>query len=163
MHIWMDVAAHAELVAGVAAHLEASDVANFTRVFALCATVEQELGEIGDEEERAELISAYGMEESGLDAVLRASVELLQLQNFFTVGPKEAHAWSLRRGTSALDAAGKIHTDIQRGFIRAEVIAYNDFVEHGGESAAKAAGKARLEGKDYIMEDGDIVHFRFNV
>ena len=156
-------AAHAEIVSEVAAHLEESDVSSFTRVFALCATVEQELGEIADAEERAELIEAYGMAESGLDAVLRASVDLLHLQPFFTVGPKEAHAWSVRRGTPAVEAAGKIHSDIERGFIRAEVIGYDDFVEHGGESGAKAAGKARLEGKDYVMQSGDVVHFRFNV
>jgi len=103
------------------------------------------------------------MERSGLDQVIEAGYRLLELQTFFTAGPKEVRAWTVRRGATAPQAAGRIHTDFERGFIRAEVVAFNDYVALGGEQPAKEAGKWRLEGKSYVMKEADVVHFRFNV
>jgi ribosome-binding ATPase YchF (GTP1/OBG family) len=104
-----------------------------------------------------------GMEAPGLDRVIRAGYKLLGLQTYFTAGPKEARAWTVRNGVSAPQAAGVIHTDFEKGFIKAEVIGYEDYVQYDGESGAKGAGRLRLEGKEYIVQDGDVVHFRFNV
>jgi ribosome-binding ATPase YchF (GTP1/OBG family) len=104
-----------------------------------------------------------GMEEPGLNRVIRAAYALLGLQTYFTAGPKEVRAWTVPSGATAPQAAGVIHTDFERGFIRAEVASYDDFVAHGGEQGAKEAGKLRLEGKDYTVRDGDVIHFRFNV
>ncbi|MEO1847051.1 MAG: DUF933 domain-containing protein, partial [Pseudomonadota bacterium] len=104
-----------------------------------------------------------GLAESGLDRVIQAGYVLLGLQTFFTAGPKEVRAWTVRIGATAPQAAGEIHTDFERGFIRAETIAYNDFIVNDGEHGAREAGRLRLEGKDYILSDGDIMHFRFNV
>jgi ribosome-binding ATPase YchF (GTP1/OBG family) len=104
-----------------------------------------------------------GLDEPGLNRVIRAGYELLGLQTFFTAGPKEARAWTVSKGATAPQAAGKIHTDFEKGFIRAEVVAYQDYVDANGEAGAKDAGKWRLEGKDYLMNEGDVVHFRFNV
>lgn len=132
------------------------------RVVPICAAVEAELAEL-DDADKAEFLSDLGQDEPGLNRVIRAGYELLGLQTFFTAGPKEARAWTVRRGATAPQAAGSIHTDFERGFIRAEVIAYDDYVALGGEQGAKEAGRMRLEGKDYIMRDGDVVHFRFNV
>ena len=103
------------------------------------------------------------MDESGLDKVIRAGYDLLGLQTFFTAGPKEVRAWTVRRGATAPQAAGEIHTDFERGFIRAETIAYDDFIGLNGEQGAREAGRLRLEGKEYVLSDGDIMHFRFNV
>jgi ribosome-binding ATPase YchF (GTP1/OBG family) len=103
------------------------------------------------------------MDEPGLNRVIRAAYGLLGLQTYFTVGPKEVRAWTVRAGATAPQAAGVIHTDFERGFIRAEVASYDDFVERGGEQGAREAGKLRLEGRDYVVRDGDIIHFRFNV
>ncbi|MGA8259111.1 MAG: redox-regulated ATPase YchF [Arenicellales bacterium] len=133
-----------------------------SRVVAICAAVEAELAEL-DDADKAEFLHELGQEEPGLNRVIRAGYELLGLQTFFTAGPKEARAWTVRRGATAPQAAGVIHTDFERGFIRAEVIAYEDFVALNGEQGAREAGKMRLEGKDYVMRDGDVVHFRFNV
>ena len=107
-------------------------------------------------------LTEMGLEEAGLDRLIRAGYELLALETYFTVGPKEARAWTIKNGTSAPQAAGVIHGDFERGFIRAETIAYLDFVELGGESPAKDAGKMRSEGKTYIVQDGDVMHFLFN-
>jgi GTP-binding protein YchF len=126
------------------------------------AAIEAELAGL-EEAERAEYLAALGQSEPGLDRVIRAGYALLGLQTFFTAGEKEARAWTIRRGSTAPQAAGVIHTDFERGFIRAEVIAYEDYVAGGGEAGAREAGKWRLEGKDYVMRDGDVVHFRFNV
>ena len=126
------------------------------------AAVESELGGL-DEAERIEYLAATGIEEPGLDRVVHAAYELLGLQTFFTNGPKEARAWTLRRGATALQAAGAIHSDFERGFIRAEVVGYDDYVGFGGEQGAKAAGRWRLEGRDYVVEEGDVVRFRFAV
>ena len=126
------------------------------------AAVEAELGGL-EEADRMEYLAAMGIDEPGLARVVRAVCELLGLQTFFTSGPKEARAWTLRRGATALQAAGAIHTDFERGFIRAEVVGYEDYVGLGGEQGAKAAGRWRLEGRDYVVEEGDVVRFRFAV
>jgi GTP-binding protein YchF len=128
----------------------------------LCAALEAELAGLSDDERR-EFLHELGLEEPGLNRLIRAGYELLGLQTFFTAGPKECRAWTCRANTRAPQAAGVIHNDFERGFIRAEVIGYDDFIRHRGEAGAKDAGLWRLEGKDYVLRDGDIVHFRFNV
>jgi GTP-binding protein YchF len=131
-------------------------------VVPICAKIESEIAEL-DEEEKTDFLADLGMEEPGLNRVIRAGYELLGLQTYFTAGKKEVRAWTVKVGATAPQAAGVIHTDFEKGFIRAEVTAYNDFVEFNGEQGAKDAGKWRLEGKEYIVKDGDVVHFRFNV
>jgi ribosome-binding ATPase YchF (GTP1/OBG family) len=131
-------------------------------VVAFCAKLEAEIEELSDAEAE-QFLADYGISESGLRSFLRASFDLLDMITFFTAGPKESHAWPIRRGLRAPQAAGKIHTDMERGFIRAEVIAYDDFVRDGGYVGAKDAGHLRLEGKDYLVQDGDVVVVRFNV
>jgi GTP-binding protein YchF len=116
-----------------------------------------------DDEDHDEMLAEYGLDEPGLNKVIRAAYHLLGLRTFFTVGPKEARAWTVRQGATAPKAAGEIHTDFEKGFIRAEVIAYDDFVGYGGEHGAKEAGKWRLEGRDYVVQEGDVIFFRFNV
>ena len=118
---------------------------------------------IDDPEERSEYLTALGLESSGLDRLNAAAYDALGLMSFYTMGKDEVRAWTIRKGSPAPAAGGKIHSDIERGFIRVEVIKYDDLVAAGSEAAAKAQGKALLKGKDYIMEDGDICHFRFNV
>ena len=131
------------------------------QVVPVCAAIEAELAVM--EEDRTEFLAEMGLEEPGLDRVVRAGYALLDLQTYFTAGVKEVRAWTVRVGATAPQAAGVIHTDFERGFIRAEVTAYDDFVAHKGEQGAKEAGKLRLEGKEYIVKDGDVMHFRFNV
>ena len=131
-------------------------------VVAVCAGIEAEIARL-EESDRQEFLHELGFEESGLDQVIRAGYALLELLTFFTVGKKEVRAWTVRSGSTAPQAAGRIHTDFERGFIRAEVTSYDDFVSLGGEHAAREAGKLRLEGKAYIVSEGDIMHFRFNV
>ncbi len=131
-------------------------------VVPVCAAIEAELIDMSDDEKR-EFLAEMGLDEPGLNRVIRASYKLLGLQTFFTAGEKEVRAWTVRQGALAPQAAGEIHTDFERGFIRAELASYDDFVATGGEQGAKEAGKLRLEGKDYVMKDGDVVHFRFNV
>lgn len=131
-------------------------------VVAVCASIEAELSEL-DDEDKKEFLDELGIEEPGLDRVIRAGYDLLHLHTYFTAGEKEVRAWTIPQGATAPQAAGKIHTDFERGFIRAEVIAYDDYVECNGENGAKDAGKKRLEGKDYIVKDGDVILFRFNV
>ena len=131
-------------------------------VVPVCAAIEAELVEM-DDEERKEFLDDMGLEEPGLDRVIRAGYKLLQLLTYFTAGVQEVRAWTVRANSTAPQAAGVIHTDFERGFIRAETIAYDDFVEFDGEHGAKEHGKLRLEGKDYIVQDGDVLHFRFNV
>jgi GTP-binding protein YchF len=126
----------------------------------ISAKIESEIAVLS-REERAEYLSAIELKEPGLDRLIRAGYELLHLVTFFTVGPKEARAWTITRGTKGPQAAGVIHTDFERGFIRAETIAYDDYVALGGEAGARDAGKLRLEGKDYVVADGDVMHFRF--
>jgi len=133
-----------------------------TRVVPVCAAVEAEVAQL-DREDRLEFLSALGLKESGLAAVIRAGYGLLDLLTFFTAGVQEVRAWTVTNGATAPNAAGRIHTDFERGFIRAEVTAYDDFITCNGEQGAKEAGKLRLEGKDYIVHEGDVMHFRFNV
>ncbi|MEM6300698.1 MAG: redox-regulated ATPase YchF [Pseudomonadota bacterium] len=132
------------------------------QVVVICNKLESEIIEL-DDEERDEFLQELGMEEPGLNRVIRAGYNLLNLHTYFTAGPKEARAWTVKVGATAPEAAAVIHTDFQKGFIRAEVIGFEDYVTLGGESAAKDAGKWRLEGKEYVVQDGDVVHFRFNV
>ncbi len=129
----------------------------------ISAAIEAEVAQLADAGEKRQFLSSLGLAESGLDRVIRAGYGLLDLVTFFTVGPKEAHAWTVPKGTKAPQAAGVIHSDFEQGFIRSETIAYADFVAHGGEAGAKEAGKMRLEGADYVIADGDILHIRFNV
>lgn len=131
-------------------------------VVAICNKLESEIAEL-ENEEKIEFLQDLGMEEPGLDRVIRAGYSLLGLQTYFTAGPKEVRAWTVRAGATAPEAAGVIHTDFEKGFIRAEIVGYADYVDNGGESGAKDAGKWRLEGKDYVVADGDVIHFRFNV
>ena len=131
-------------------------------VVAVCASIEAEIAQL-DEEDKREFLVDMGLTEPGLDRVIRAGYRLLNLQTFLTAGPKEARAWTVRVGATAPQAAGEIHTDFERGFIRAEVTSYDDYIAFNGEQGAREAGKLRLEGKDYIVQDGDVVHFRFNV
>ena len=131
-------------------------------VVPICNKIEAEIAELEDDE-RAEFLDALGIQEPVLNRVIRAGYRLLGLHHYFTAGPKEARAWTIPVGTKAPKAAGVIHTDFERGFIRAEVVGYEDFVANAGELGAKDAGKWRLEGKDYVVADGDVVHFRFNL
>ncbi|MFT7406051.1 redox-regulated ATPase YchF [Zhongshania sp.] len=131
-------------------------------VVPICNKLESEIAEL-NEDEKAEFLADLGMEEPGLDRVIRAGYQLLGLQTYFTAGVKEVRAWTIPVGATAPQSAGVIHTDFEKGFIRAEVIAYNDFIQYKGEQGTKDAGKWRLEGKDYVVKDGDVVHFRFNV
>lgn len=128
----------------------------------ICGKIESEIAELPSED-RQPYLEALGISESGLNRLALAGYNLLDLITFFTVGPKETHAWTATQGTKAPQAAGKIHTDFEKGFIRAEVISYSDYTTLGGESKAREAGKLRVEGKDYTVQDGDVVHFRFNV
>jgi hypothetical protein len=131
-------------------------------VVPICNKIESEIAEL-EEDEKADFLESLGFDEPGLNRVIRAGYHLLGLHHFFTAGPKEARAWTIPIGTRAPQAAGVIHTDFEKGFIRAEVIGYDDFVACGGEQGAKDAGKWRLEGKEYVVQDGDVILFRFNV
>ena len=131
-------------------------------VVIISAQIEAELALL-DTEERAEYLAELNLDEPGLDRLIHAGYALLDLQTYFTVGPKEAHAWTIKKGTNGPKAAGVIHGDFEKGFIRAETISYEDFIACGGEQGAKEAGKMRAEGKEYIVQDGDVLHFRFNV
>jgi GTP-binding protein YchF len=132
------------------------------QVVAVCAAIEAEISQLEDAD-RAEFLKELGLDEPGLNRVIRAGYALLGLQTYFTAGEKEVRAWTVRKGATAPQAAGVIHTDFERGFIRAEVIAYDDYIALKGEQGAKEAGKLRLEGKEYIVREGDVMHFRFNV
>jgi GTP-binding protein YchF len=132
------------------------------RVVAICAKIEMELGEV-EESEREHFLHDLGLKEPGLNAVVREAYDLLGLQTYFTAGKTEVRAWTVRKGAKAPEAAGVIHTDFEKGFIRAEVMKYNDLVRLGNEAAVKVAGLLRSEGKEYLVEDGDVMHFRFNV
>ncbi len=133
-----------------------------SQVVAICADIEAEISEL-DAQEKQEFLSEMGQNESGLDRLIKAGYKLLGLQTYFTAGVQEVRAWTINVGDSAPQAAGKIHGDFEKGFIRAETIAFDDFVKNGGEKGAKEAGKLRSEGKEYIVQDGDVVHFLFNV
>ncbi len=131
-------------------------------VAVVSARMEAEIAEL-DAADKQEFLAELGLEEPGLNRVIRAAYTLLDLETYFTAGPKEVRAWTVRKGSTAPQAAGVIHTDFEKGFIRAEVIAYDDFIAHGGEAGARDAGRWRLEGKEYVVQEGDVMHFRFNV
>ena len=142
-------------------------VVNFAKkedaeVVVVCAALEAEIIQL-DEDERAEFLEEMGLTEPGLNRVIRAGYSILGLQTYFTAGVKEVRAWTIKQGSTAQQAAGVIHTDFEKGFIRAEITAYQDFIQYNGEQGAKEAGKLGVQGKDYIMQDGDVTHFRFNV
>lgn len=132
------------------------------QLIAVCAAIESEVSQL-EEDEKEEFLEALGMEEPGLNRIIRAGYELLSLQTYFTVGPKEVRAWTISIGAAAPKAAAVIHTDFERGFIKAEVIGFDDYIEYNGEQGAKDAGKWQQEGKEYIVNDGDVILFRFNV
>ena len=132
-------------------------------VVPVCNKIEAEIAELDDDEEKLMFLESMGMDEPGLNRVIRAGYQLLDLQTYFTAGVKEVRAWTVKVGATAPQAAAVIHTDFEKGFIRAEVISYADFIQYNGEAGAKEAGKWRLEGKEYIVKDGDVMHFRFNV
>jgi len=155
----VSVATGNEFSARVARHAEASGAG----CVVVSAAIEAEVAMLSDPAERREFLETLGLGETGLARVIKAGYALLDLITFFTAGPKEARAWTVRRGTKAAQAAGTIHSDFERGFIRAETIAYRDFVGCGGEQGAKDAGRMRAEGRDYLVQDGDVFHFRFNV
>ena len=134
-----------------------------TEILVIAGALEADIAELDTHEERMEFLEDAGLAEPGVNLMIRAAYDLLNLQSFFTEGPKEVRAWTIKKGMNARQAAGVIHSDLERGFIRAEVIKYRDFVELGSESAVKDAGKMKLEGKDYIVEDGDLMFIRFNV
>jgi len=136
--------------------------AEHAQVVPVCAAIEAEIAQLEDDE-KTEFLAEMGLDEPGLNRVIRAAYELLGLQTFFTAGPKEVRAWTVKRGATAPKAAAVIHTDFEKGFIRAEGVGYEDFIAGKGEQGAKDAGKWRLEGKEYVMKEGDVVHFRFNV
>ena len=144
------------------ATLEKRAVAEGAVVVAVCAAIEAEIAQL-EEAERSEFLADLGLKEPGLNRVIRAAYRLLGLQTFFTAGPKEVRAWTVRVGASAPQAAAVIHTDFERGFIRAEVIAFPDYLAANGEAGARDAGKLRLEGKEYVVQEGDVIYFRFNV
>ena len=144
------------------AEVEAIAAEESAPVVPICAAIEAELARL-DEGEKREFLEDMGLEEPGLNRLIRAGYTLLDLLTFFTAGPKEARAWTVRRGATAPQAAGVIHSDFEKGFIRAEVVSYDDFIALNGEQGAKEAGKWRLEGKDYVVREGDVMHFRFNV
>ena len=133
-----------------------------SEVVVISNKIESELASLADEE-KLEFLEDMNLSEPGLDRLIRSGYKLLGLQQYFTAGPKEVRAWTITKGMNAPQAAGKIHSDFEKGFIRAEVVSFGDFVSAGGEHKAKEAGKWRLEGKDYIVSDGDVIHFRFNV
>jgi hypothetical protein len=137
--------------------------AHGARSVIIAAAIEAELAQLDEADEKREFLASLGLKETGLARVIRAGYALLRLVTFFTAGPKESRAWTVEQGTRAPQAAGKIHSDFERGFIRAETITYEDFVAYGGEQGAKDAGRLRLEGAAYIVRDGDVMHFRFNV
>ncbi len=143
--------------------VEAKAEAEGARMVLISAGIEAEIAQLSDPAEKSDFLESLGLEETGLALIIREGYALLGLQTFFTVGPKEARAWTVRVGSKAPQAAGEIHTDFERGYICAETIAYDDYIAHGTESAVKEAGKMRIEGRDYIVKDADIFHFRFNV
>ncbi|RXK18564.1 redox-regulated ATPase YchF [Macrococcus sp. DPC7161] len=142
--------------------IQAYAEAEGSEVIVISAKIEEELAAL-DDEDKQEYLEDLGIEEAGLDKLIKASYHLLGLATYFTAGVQEVRAWTFKQGMTAPQCAGIIHTDFERGFIRAETVSFDDLMEHGGMSAAKEAGKVRLEGKEYIMKDGDVVHFRFNV
>ena len=157
-----NVAEHGFVDNPLLARLEQRAAAEGALVVPVCAAIEAEIAQL-DESERAEFLAELGLAEPGLNRVIRAAYRLLGLETFFTAGPKEVRAWTVHVGSTAPQAAGVVHTDFERGFIRAEVIGFADYITGNGEAGARDAGKLRLEGKEYIVQEGDVMHFRFNV
>ena len=157
-----NVAEHGFLNNPMLTALEQHAAAEGTLVVPVCAAIEAEIVQL-DEGERAEFLAELGLKEPGLNRVIRAAYRLLGLETFFTAGPKEVRAWTVHVGSTAPQAAGVVHTDFERGFIRAEVIGFADYITGNGEAGARDAGKLRLEGKEYVVQEGDVMHFRFNV
>jgi ribosome-binding ATPase len=160
--------ANVDEASAASGNAESDRVAEYARAggarsVTISAAIEAEVAQLGDTDEKREFLAALGVDEPGLARVIRAGYALLRLVTFFTVGPKEAHAWTVEEGTRAPQAAGKVHSDFERGFIRAETIAYADFAACGGEQGARDAGRMRLEGADYLVQDADVMRFRFNV
>ncbi len=145
------------------AKVDAMAKAQGTESVVICASIESEIAQLDSAEERAEFLETLGLEQAGLDRIITAGYKMLGLHTYFTCGPKEARAWTIRVGAKGPEAAGEIHSDFEKGFIKAEVIAFDDYIAAGGEQGAKDTGKMRQEGKDYIVADGDIILFRFNV
>lgn len=143
--------------------IKAIAAADHAQVIGICAHVENELANLADDAERAEFMAMYGLRESGLDRLIVAGYSLLGLISYLTAGEPEVRAWTIKRGDTALIAAGKIHTDFMKGFIKAEVVSYADFVQYGDLLTARENGRVRQEGRDYVVQDGDIIHFKFNV
>jgi len=144
------------------ARVEAYAAKEGAPVVPICAALEAQIGDLSDDDKKI-FLADMGMEEPGLNRVIRAGYQLLGLQTYFTAGPKEVRAWTVQVGATAPQAAGVIHTDFERGFIRAEVIPFDDYIANKGEVGAKEVGKMRVEGKEYVVHDGDVMHFRFNV
>jgi ribosome-binding ATPase YchF (GTP1/OBG family) len=134
-----------------------------SHVVYLAVGIESDIVEFDDQDERNLFLDDLGLTEPGVNKIIRESYSMLDLQTYFTAGPKEVRAWTIKKGSTAPESAGVIHGDFERGFIKAEVISYSDFIKFQNENAAKEAGKMRLEGKDYIVQDGDVMHFKFNV
>jgi ribosome-binding ATPase len=147
----------------LSAKVAAKAKAEGTESVVIAAAIEAEVAQLGSDDEKKEFLDSLGLQEPGLNRIIRAGYHQLNLLTFFTVGPKEARAWTVRRGALAPEAAGVIHTDFEHGFIKAETIAYADYIANNGEHGAREAGKLRQEGKDYAVQDGDVFHFRFNV
>lgn len=143
--------------------VKASLVEENPEIVIIAGEIESEIAELEDEEDRKSFLEDLGLKEPGVNKLIRSAYDMLNLQTFFTAGPKEIRAWTIRKGITAPDAAGVIHSDLQRGFIRSEVMKYNDFIELGSEAACRDAGKLYIEGKNYVVGDGDILHIRFNV
>ena len=139
------------------------DILINAEVVVVCAALEAQIAEMEDMDDRAMFLEEYGLKESGLDKLIKAAYSLLNLYTYFTAGVQEVRAWTITKGWKAPAAAGVIHTDFERGFIKAEVIKYADFVQYGSEQACKEAGKLSIEGKEYVVGDGDVMHYRFNV
>jgi hypothetical protein len=142
--------------------VEAMAKAQGTRAVIISAAIESEIAQLATEEEKSEFLETLGLAEPGLNKIIQAAFDVLGLQTYFTVGPKETRAWTIRKGAKGPEAAGVIHSDFEKGFIRAEVMAYEDFIALKSEQAVKEAGKYRSEGKEYVVKDGDIILFRFN-
>ena len=160
----LSLESYSRLTQGIETELDKADFAaeNDSEVFVICAQIEQEIAEL-DDDEKKEFLEDLGLKESGLEKLIAASYRLLGLISYLTAGEKETRAWTIKVGTKAPQAAGKIHSDFERGFIKAEVVNYQDLLDCGSYSAAKEKGLVRIEGKEYVVKDGDVVLFRFNV
>ncbi len=161
-HFYVCNVAEKDIIHGNSYVKQVQKYAGMQKHLTISAQIESEIASLENDEERKEFLESMGMKESGLHQIVRCGYDVLGLSTFFTIGPKEARAWTMKKGMLAPQAAGQIHTDFEKGFICAEVTSYQDYVLSGGASKAKESGKTRIEGRDYVMQDGDVVHFRFN-